>query len=395
VREPDAVPDATHDHMKTPASPLPITRPARLVLILCTFLIVGTVWLSRSALGYGDFPQLHDSARAILAGENIYTSGAISLQGTRNLNPPHLVLLMSPLGLLPLDAAASAMWAVILGAVLFFAMAVLRNVGPEAGWMVFAVILISSASTVAISLINIAWPLAAATAWAYSWLRAGHLRRAAVAVGCLASVKLFYLVFLPYWIWRRDWRAATWFTAAFGAVFGLGILALGWEPYTAWITVLETGSPLSSDRPMDASWHSVVTHFAGAGAAAQWAWIASVVCIALTTWWRLRRSPADARDWAVLLIVMLVVSPLGWVYYVLIPALPAAVVMLERQQRVPMKLIATGLAVPPALVVLLAERAPGAFATALLNSLYGMTLVFAWLVLTVGHPSRVQVDRRT
>jgi hypothetical protein len=91
---------------------------------------------------------------------------------------------------------------------------------------------------------------------------------------------------------------------------------------------------------------------------------------------------------------MLVVSPLGWVYYVLIPALPAAAVMLERQQRVAMKLIAIGLAVPPALVVLLAERAPGAFVPALLNSLYGMTLLCAWLVLTVGQPTRVQMNRQ-
>jgi hypothetical protein len=329
----------------------------------------------------------------MLTGEDIYLSGAVTLQGTRNLNPPHLVLLMTPLALLPLGAAAAAMWVILLGAIVLFAIAVFQNFPPRAGWIVFAIILISSASTVAISLINIGWPLAAATAWAYTWFRAGYVRRAVITAGCLASLKLFYLVFLPYWIWRRDWKAAAWFTATFCAVFTIGILVLGWQPYATWIGVLNTGSPLSSDRPMDASWHSIATRLLGAGSPAQWTWMTGAAVIVLATWWRLRSSRGDASDWALLLTAMLVISPLGWVYYVLIPALPATAVMLERHQSTSLKLIAVGLAVPPAIVVLIADRVPGSLGPAVINSIYAIALACAWFILAKERPVRAAMNR--
>jgi hypothetical protein len=90
-------------------------------------------------------------------------------------------------------------------------------------------------------------------------------------------------------------------------------------------------------------------------------------------------------DWALLLTAMLVISPLGWVYYTLIPALPVTAVMLQRRQHIPLKMIAAGFAAPPVLVVLLSDWSPNAAVSAIIQSTYGIALTFAWLVLAKGH----------
>jgi hypothetical protein len=131
----------------------------------------------------------------------------------------------------------------------------------------------------------------------------------------------------------------------------------------------------------------MVTRFADAGSSVRWGWIVGVAVIVSGTWWALRRSRQSAVDWALLLTAMLVISPLGWVYYGLIPALPAAAVMLERHQRMAPKLLAAVFAIPPVVVVLLAERMSSAVASALINSTYAIALTFAWLVLAMGHPA--------
>jgi hypothetical protein len=307
-----------------------------------------------------------------------------TLQGTMNLNPPHVILLMSPLGALRLSTAAYAMWGITLGAAIGFAFAVFRNFDRTLGWIVLTVILVSSASTVAVSLINVAWPLAAVTAWAYTWYRTGYVRRAVIALGCIATVKLFYLVFVPYWFWRKDWNALKWFAAALTSVFLGGVFALGWKPYVTWFMALRHGSPLSDTRPLDASWHSIVTRLLDGGIFAQWAWILGVAFVITGTWFALRRSSQSVADWGVLLTAMLVISPLGWVYYVLIPSVPVVAVLLERRQVIALRLIATAFAVPPVAVVLTADKMSSALASAVINSFYGITLLFVWCVLVTG-----------
>ena len=75
--------------------PPQVPRSARLLLIVGVFHTAAMVWIAVSALGYGDFPQLHDSAKALLTGGDLYVTGP-TIQGTKNLNPPHLAILMSP-----------------------------------------------------------------------------------------------------------------------------------------------------------------------------------------------------------------------------------------------------------------------------------------------------------
>lgn len=368
-------------------------RLARLLLIVGIFHTAAMVWIAVSALGYGDFPQLHDSARALLAGTDLYVTGP-TIQGTKNLNPPHLAILMAPLGALSLPIAAFVMWGIILMAASVYAAAIARTISSPKGYFVFAVVLASAASGVAISLINLAWPLAAATAWAWIWQREGRLRRSALAIGCLASFKVFYLLFVPYWLWRRDFTSALWSVAAFCAVIGTGFLIVGFAPYSEWLTVLRNGSPLSIDRPLDASWHSVVTRLPLDHGSALVVWITGCAVGVAATWRRLRHESDTDVHWALVLTVMIILSPLGWVYYALIPALPAARVLLKSRSTWVMPTIAAGSTVPPAVVVLTALRMHHWIPSAIASSFYALTMMGVWLALVAGRADSLIVGER-
>ena len=360
-----------------------LAKAVRITFLLATFQTAAMVYLSVSALGYGDFPQLHDSAQAYLNGRGLY-SGPPTLQGTNNLNPPHLALLMSPLGALSLPAAAAVMWLAILGAAALFASAATRAFQRPASAMVLAFVLASAANSIAVSLINVAWLLAAATAWAWIWQREGRTRRAALTIGCLAAFKVFFLIFLPYWLWRRQWRSVAWCIASMVAIFAAGVLLAGWHSYGDWIAALQHGSPLTSDRPLDASWHSVVTRLPLTTSAARVLWLAGSALVAGASGWYLRRPRDVDAEWAVILTAMLVLSPLGWMYYALIPALPLAAVLIARPPTMWVRMVIAGALLPPAAIILFADSLPGIVLPAVVNSTYALTLVAAWLTLMIG-----------
>ena len=351
------------------------------------------MWLAVHALGYSDFFLLHDSAKALLAGSDLYATGS-SIHGTKNLNPPHLAILMAPFGALSLSSAAFVMWGVILTAALVYAGAIARTISWPKGYMVFAVILASAASGVAVSLINLGWPLAAATAWAWIWQREGRVRRSAMAIGCLASLKVFYLIFVPYWLWRRDFRSAIWSVGAFCAVLATGVLVVGLEPYLEWVDVLKNGSPLSSERPLDASWHSVVTRLPLDNASTLGIWLAGCAVGVAVSWLRLRQETDVDVHWALILTVMIILSPLGWVYYALIPALPVAMVLLRRPTSGwVIATIAVCAVVPPVAVVLTASEVQHWMPSAVVNSFYGLTIIGVWLAVVAGRAESVLIGR--
>lgn len=357
-----------------------VPRPARLLLLVGGFYTAAMMWISVSALGYGDFPQLHASAQAFVAGRDLYATGP-TIQGTSNLNPPHLAILMAPLGALSLPWAAVAMSALILMAAGMYAAAAARAIPTPDRYTALGVISVSAASAVAVSLINVAWPLGAATAWAWVWRREGLKRRSALVIGCLASFKLFFLLFVPYWAWRRDFVSITYGAIAFCAVIAAGASIVGLGPYLEWVSVLQHGSPLLSVRPLDASWHSIVTRLPVDSRSALAVWLTGSVVAVAVSWWRLRRETDIDLQWALLLTAMIILSPLGWVYYTLIPALPVAAVMLRSQSKWVTVLMAACAIVPPILVVSVASQMQQGMFSAIANSFYALSAIGVWLAL--------------
>lgn len=93
------------------------------VIIVGALLVTGAlasgfmIWVTLTANLYGDFAVHHDSARAVWEGGDWYVTPG-SHPGFQNRNPPHMLVLLSPLGLVPIREAM-----VIWLAITFVAMA--------------------------------------------------------------------------------------------------------------------------------------------------------------------------------------------------------------------------------------------------------------------------------
>jgi hypothetical protein len=110
------------------------------------------------------------------------------------------------------------------------------------------------------------------------------------------------------------------------------------------------------------------------------AWAICAAMVTLITWWRLRREEDIDVQWALVLSVMLVVSPLGWIYYWLVPALPIAKVIPLRAQWVG-RVSTAGILLPPLVVVLPALFTSNAWLIAAAYSAYGIVALIVWFGL--------------
>lgn len=350
-----------------------MTKPSTLaVIVLALGLCLNgiEIWLSLTQGLPADFHVLHGSATAFLTGEDIYLSGPRTLNGHANLNPPHVIALMAPLGAMSDQNAAIAMWILIALAAGFFALAAFRVFPLGTAVAVLAFSVASPASTVAVSLINLGWFVSAVAAWAWIWARERSTVKAAIAIGCLATVKVFFLIFFPLWAWRRDWRSLAWGGGAAVSIVALGLLLLGVAPYRTWIAMFPMESPLDAVRgPLDASLYSIATRLPLRPIVQSAAWLGGAAVVLALAWGTLRRDRSVDREWAIALTAMLIVSPLGWVYYWLVPALPMAMVF--RATRWPAAAIAAAL-IPPVLVAYAAASGPSLLAP-LVASTYAIT----------------------
>ena len=157
-------------------------------------------------------------------------------------------------------------------------------------------------------------------------LRRAQWTRAGAWLGVCASFKLF-LLFFPLWLAiNRRWSAVLASAAAVMGIVACGTVAFGAESYAEWARSL--------DRifwwwhPMNASLRGLASRLfappAGfepvydAPALVLPVWTVAAAAVAGTTLWRLRRAAAaDRADASVVAVLAaaLLLSPLGWVYY--------------------------------------------------------------------------------
>jgi len=314
-------------------------RPYRPPLILVGALLVTgalasgfMIWVTLTANSYSDFAVHHDSARALWEGGDLYMTPG-SRPGLQNRNPPHMLVLLSPLGLLPIREAM-----VVWLAITFVAMAACTRLWARVlppGWavFVFAILFASVAGYGNVRFANQAWVTAVAVTWAWIAWRDGRHRPAAMVLGVVASIKLFVLIVLPYLCWRRHWRAAAWFVAAGIGTTLVGVATCGLGAYQSWLATMHQqawqGLPLNVSL-LGTLTRALEVHPSGlTPLMVRPSWIVplwAVGCAGIVgwLWWVLRdREDAD-RDFAALLVSMLLISPAGWAYYFPLAAGPLA-----------------------------------------------------------------------
>jgi alpha-1,2-mannosyltransferase len=256
---------------------------------------------------------------------------------------------------------------------LFVAIALIaRAVAPGHAVAIASSVLVTQAAYANLRLGQVAWPLMLLLTGAWLADRSRRPVLCGVLVGAAAAWKPFLLVFAPYLLWRREWRALAAMTATIAVTVLAGLLAVGVAGYESWLASLRLVG--WAGHPLNASLRGLLTRGLTVPtlieqpttpviAAPAWldpAWlVASAVVIAVGVRQIVVTRSVDVA-WATLTLSALLVSPLGWVHYV-----P----------------IATG----PLVAVLVAGR-PGAMQLAAVGVAL-LCVPFAWLKATIFGPA--------
>jgi alpha-1,2-mannosyltransferase len=354
-----------------------------------------------------DFGKFYYSTQAFLAGGNMYgptlaTSFPITQTANAylgNMNPPHFHLLLLPLAHLE-PRTAIVLWA---GASVISLLVSFRLIGRELNiqWTFAAIAcatfatIVCAATGAVIVTGQVTFLLMLPMTLAWICARNGRWASAAVWLGILASVKLFLAVFLIYFAVRRRWRAMLVMVLTALTCFGVGTLTFGVANQLAWLR--ELSGVDWAWLPMNASVGGFLSRTLGpspvfasianvAAAVKPVAAIAMFVMLGVTT----RATAIDQSRHSVdrafmgFTLAALLVSPLGWIYYVWILAGPALAVWLDRSlttspaSKVPLALATVGLTMP-LFVPLIGRSHP--FGTVTLGSIYFWTLFALWLSL--------------
>jgi alpha-1,2-mannosyltransferase len=307
-----------------------------------------------------DFGKFYYSAQAFLDHRDMYApSPATDLQFAEapelrllNMNPPHFHLIVLPLARLAPERAITIWLAVNLAALVAALLVISRELRVEwtparfvftsAGTVAFA----GTQSFFATGQLSLLLLLAVTLCWIAA--RRGRWTAAAVVLGACASVKPFLLVFLPYLVLTRRFRAAAILVATTAVSFGLGLAVFGADAYRSWYRALGESGNWAWEF-MNASVYGFFTRvFDVAPAMAPLvvapalvkAWVVPAVLIGLATFLACRpaRDAGQAEDvdrpFGLLLAAAQLMSPLGWIYYMWLPAGPvAAVAMRSRASR--------------------------------------------------------------
>jgi len=333
----------------------PATGFAAVVLLALIAAVVSghvQVWrdtiVVRDAQDFGIFLK---SARQELAGRSLYTPSHFQRGPRRsqtsplNLNLPHTMLLVWPLARLT-DQAALAVWlggALLLGA--WSSLAAVRALGWRIRLLpalLVVLYLVAWAPSAAFSrTAQITFYVMAPVCAAWLAHRRGASTRAGLWLGLAAAMKPFLLIFLPYFLVRRDRRALTAMLSVLATCVAIGVAVFGLGAYAEWLAQLPRISWSAHyfnasimgmlQRTIGRSAFAVIVH-APALVVPLTALLALVV--GLVTLTRVARSGAEpARadgDWAALLLAALLMSPLGWNYYLWIAVWPVAALLTHR-----------------------------------------------------------------
>jgi alpha-1,2-mannosyltransferase len=291
----------------------------------------------RPDAGTTDFRTFYQSGRQYLANTDPYVP--FDPERGPNLNPPWVVAIMAPLCRMPLPLAVGVWWAFSF-ACFFTAIALIaRAVAPGHSVAIASSVLVTQAAYANLRLGQVAWPLMLLLTGAWVADRSRKPVWCGILLGVAASWKPFLLVFVPYLMWRREWRALAALTAAIGITMLAGLLAVGVAGYESWLSSLRLVG--WAGHPLNASLRGLVTRGLTVSMLAEqpttpvivapsWiepAWLAAAAIVIAVGVRRIVVTRNVDAAWATLTLTALLVSPLGWIHYVPIATGPLVAVL--------------------------------------------------------------------
>jgi hypothetical protein len=372
-----------------------LPRPAYIALVvIAVYSTVGALALVRDR--GDDFRRFYASAAAWGHGGNPYT---IVIDDTPNLNHPILLPVLWVFTLVS-ERLGFVAWSVC---ALAFLVACVPAIGRHARLApldVVVVILAATGTSLALGFGQVSLFLMPLFTAAWCTDRAGRTVEAAVLLGALTVLKPFFGLFALYFLWRQQWRALL----AYGGVFVAGTLAgwaiVGTSGFLEWLTRLQevrwrwhiynasawgVGDRLFTIQPFfrATGWTPLTESLLLARAT-------TGVLLLVLSWMMVRAlSKIDVdRSYAVLGLGALLLSPLGWLYY--LPAVlgPVIVVLARRPSRWLWPIAA--IAVCP--YALLVSRSYGKLGTLLVGQWAFATMVGLLLLIAEAPEQKALID---
>lgn len=327
--------------------PVPAVRLLGDLVRWVAWAIVVTIWLlfvpayvSMIRLAFeqpanSDFTIFYYTARLISDGLPMYGESPArygvtwQIEHLGNLNPPQFQLFTRPLAWLSYHDALVA-WIVLSVCCLFLSLGlIMRALNLRWSWRATlgagAVVLPLTAFTTVASTCEVTFVLMLPFTLAWRAWREERWDSTGAWLGLCASAKVFLLLFLPWLVLRRCWRAVRSFVAVLLAMTLLGVAVLGIGAYRLWVATL--ADVFWWWMPMNASWQGFLSRTLEGGPALMAflppAAFVHPVTIAATSFFvvlalivALRsRWPSPDRQVLSLFLAALLISPLGWVYY--------------------------------------------------------------------------------
>jgi alpha-1,2-mannosyltransferase/arabinofuranan 3-O-arabinosyltransferase len=330
---------------------------------------------------HADFDSFWRSARALLAGEDVYDTGARLV----NLNPPVWTVLISPLGLLEVLTAYRVFVVISLVVSVGYLAWTAEEARPGPAWaMVGGVMLLLSSpllSTLALGQVYPVLALGLVAAW-----MADRRDKQAVSGGALGLVVALKPSLLPVLLWplvRRQWRAFGAALAAGAAATLVGVIVVGPGATLDYIGILRDGSasPYWDNASLPGAAARLFTDNPYAEHAATLPWTIYVayalgIGAVFLTAMRVRHGP-EAGLWA-LVAASLLASPIAWHNYLVLLG-PGILLLLARGRAGPAFLLLALQSIPAQWPLIWNDE--GTVAASLSMTLYLYILVAHWLVL--------------
>lgn len=288
----------------------------------------------------GDFAMLYESTVRWLHGEPAY----VSSQATTNLNHPLVWLIIAPLTALP-GQTAFIVWSIVSLFLLCFSVVYVRRVVATSLSTLDIVVLLlaSTGAGFEMGLGQIAFVLTVPYTLAWSCSRHSKPVQAGVWLGVLCALKPFLGLYALWYLARREWRTLSALVASAALTLGAGFLLAGDGDSRQWLLNLQNvswtwhvfnasvfGVAARLFAPQDVAIATAWTPLLVSPVAAACAGWGAAVSILLLLAQRLRVSGHD-RSFALLGLSALLVSPLGWNYYLPMLCAPVLASMTDRE----------------------------------------------------------------
>jgi len=314
---------------------------------------------------FNDFVKFYASIDYYKAGESIFTSVPLEKYGempdelkerfTRdslhpNLNPPAYSLLFLPFSSLELPTSYMV-WTIL--SIIFGLLSAwlifneyrfqFKNRYFRLGIPILLLLYFPAFSTLTLGQVSFVILLLITIGWAAS--RRGYDNIAGISLGLALSLKLFVGLFLIVFLIMRRWKLLFWMVGTFILTSFIGMLVFGKESYNEYLNVI--GEVTWYAASWNASFMGFFTRIFGGSEnvplvnlpalASIMTYGCSLIVVAQLIRFTLSKSSRSSHSrydmlFAFTIIAMLIVSPLGWMYYFVLLIIPLIIIWIRAGQ---------------------------------------------------------------